>query len=140
MLNPDLLAAFANVLPATSILTASEDTRPYECDGLTLFRELPGAVLLPDNESQVVEILKIACPTQRRAFGLMAYDGQKLVGGIIGKIFSNWMHLDLVWVEDKRTLVREPVDPDEFPARIRLGLKPEPARGRSGNLQADLFP
>jgi glycolate oxidase len=59
MLNPDLLAAFANVLPATSILTASEDTRPYECDGLTLFRELPGAVLLPDNESQVVEILKL---------------------------------------------------------------------------------
>ena len=40
MLNPALLAALGNILPATSILTASEDTRPYECDGLTLFRRI----------------------------------------------------------------------------------------------------
>ncbi len=59
MLNPTLLAAFGTILPATSILTASEDTRPYECDGLTLFRELPNAVLLPENEAQVVAILKL---------------------------------------------------------------------------------
>ncbi len=59
MLNPDLLAAFASVLPATSILSAPEDTRPYECDGLTLFRELPNAVLLPESEAQVVAILKL---------------------------------------------------------------------------------
>ena len=39
MLNPALLAALGNILPATAILTASEDTRPYDCDGLTLFRE-----------------------------------------------------------------------------------------------------
>src|SRR6266536_3579019 len=58
MLNPALLAALGNILPATSILTASEDTRPYECDGLTLFREQPGAVLLPEDEAQVVAILK----------------------------------------------------------------------------------
>ena len=59
MLNPALLAALGNILPATSILTASEDTRPYECDGLTLFREQPNAVLLPENEAQVVAILKL---------------------------------------------------------------------------------
>jgi glycolate oxidase len=59
MLNPALLAALGNILPATSILTASEDTRPYECDGLTLFREEPNAVLLPENEPQVVAILKL---------------------------------------------------------------------------------
>ena len=59
MLNPALLAAFGGILPASAILTAVEDTRPYECDGLTLFRELPPAVLLPENEAQVVEILKL---------------------------------------------------------------------------------
>src|SRR5438552_11520252 len=58
MLNPALLAALGNILPATSILTASEDTRPYECDGLTLFREEPNAVLLPENEAQVVAVLR----------------------------------------------------------------------------------
>jgi glycolate oxidase len=59
MLNPALLAAFSTILPTASILTASEDTRPYECDGLTLFRELPNAVLLPETEAQVVAILKL---------------------------------------------------------------------------------
>ncbi|HTP48941.1 MAG TPA: FAD-linked oxidase C-terminal domain-containing protein [Casimicrobiaceae bacterium] len=59
MLNPALLAALGEVLPADAILTAAEDTRPYECDGLTLFRELPPAVLLPENETQVVQILKL---------------------------------------------------------------------------------
>ena len=64
MLDPTLLAAFGDILPATAILTASEDTRPYECDGLTLFRELPGAVLLPENEAQVVAILKLCHAAQ----------------------------------------------------------------------------
>jgi len=59
MLNPALLAALGEVLPADAILTAAEDTRPFECDGLTLFRELPPAVLLPENEAQVVQILKL---------------------------------------------------------------------------------
>jgi glycolate oxidase len=59
MLNPALLAAFGSILPATAILTEAEDTRPYECDGLTLFRELPNAVLLPETEAQVVAVLKL---------------------------------------------------------------------------------
>jgi glycolate oxidase len=59
MLNPALLAALGGILPASAILTTPEDTRPYECDGLTLFRELPPAVLLPENEAQVVSILKL---------------------------------------------------------------------------------
>ena len=60
MLNPALLTALGNILPAAAILTAAEDTRPYECDGLTLFREQPGAVLLPETEAQVIAIVK-AC-------------------------------------------------------------------------------
>ncbi|TMG98946.1 MAG: FAD-binding protein [Betaproteobacteria bacterium] len=59
MLNETLLAALGEILPPSALLTAQEDTRPYECDGLTLFRAQPLAVLLPENEAQVVEILKI---------------------------------------------------------------------------------
>src|SRR5690242_11719655 len=58
MLDSALLAALGDILPSAAILTAAEDTRPYECDGLTLFRQQPGAVLLPENEAQVVAILK----------------------------------------------------------------------------------
>jgi glycolate oxidase len=59
MLDPNLHAQLAALLPAGSLLTAPEATRPYECDGLTLYRELPAAVLLPETEGQVVEILRL---------------------------------------------------------------------------------
>ena len=60
MLDPALLAALGEILPASAILDAPEDTRPYECDGLTLFRDLPLAVVLPETEAQVAAILKLA--------------------------------------------------------------------------------
>ena len=52
------IAALREILPGHCVLTAEEDTRPYECDGLTLFRQLPMVVALPENESQVVKILE----------------------------------------------------------------------------------
>lgn len=45
------------ILPAHCLLLDEEDLRPYECDGLTAFRELPLAVCLPETEAQVVDIL-----------------------------------------------------------------------------------
>jgi len=59
MLDPAFTSALARLVPPAALLTAAEDTRPYECDGLTLYREQPGAVLLPDSEAQVVEILRL---------------------------------------------------------------------------------
>jgi glycolate oxidase len=47
MLDPTLTAQLAAILPAEALLTTAETVRPYECDGLTLFREQPAAVLLP---------------------------------------------------------------------------------------------
>ncbi len=57
MLDPVVHADLAAILQASALLTAEEDTRPYECDGLTMFREVPAAVALPENESQVAAIL-----------------------------------------------------------------------------------
>jgi glycolate oxidase len=45
------------LLPAGCILTGPEETIPYECDGLTLFRERPAVVALPQTEEQVAAIL-----------------------------------------------------------------------------------
>jgi glycolate oxidase len=58
MLDPSVHAALAALLPPSALLTAPEETKPYECDGLTLFREQPAAVVLPDDEAQVVAILR----------------------------------------------------------------------------------
>ncbi|HEY1291207.1 MAG TPA: FAD-linked oxidase C-terminal domain-containing protein [Burkholderiales bacterium] len=45
-------------LPARAVLWEEEDTRPYECDGLTAYRQLPMVVALPESEEQVRRILE----------------------------------------------------------------------------------
>jgi glycolate oxidase len=51
----DALRAF---LPARAVLHEEEDTRPYECDGLTAYRRLPMVVALPETEEQVRRVLQ----------------------------------------------------------------------------------
>ncbi len=55
-----LVAALAPVLPAHALLYQPEQTTPYECDGLTAYRQRPLAVALPETEAQVAGVLK-AC-------------------------------------------------------------------------------
>jgi len=45
-------------LPERCVLWQEEDTRPYECDGLTAYRRLPMVVALPETEEQVQRILR----------------------------------------------------------------------------------
>ncbi|MCF8199482.1 MAG: FAD-binding protein [Sulfuritalea sp.] len=54
-----LLADLAAILPPGALLSADEDLKPYECDGLTAYRCLPWAVALPQNEAQVLAVLKV---------------------------------------------------------------------------------
>ena len=54
-----VLAALSEILPAQSVLEQDEDLRPYECDGLTAYRALPGVVCLPDAVEQVQKILHL---------------------------------------------------------------------------------
>jgi glycolate oxidase len=52
-------AALRAQLPERCVLSDAEDTRPYECDGLSVYRQLPMVVTLPDTEQQLLTILKI---------------------------------------------------------------------------------
>ena len=45
-------------LPSSSLLWNREDTTPYECDGLTAYRQPPMVVVLPDTTAQVSQVLK----------------------------------------------------------------------------------
>jgi glycolate oxidase len=47
------------VLPDHHVLYREEDTRAYECDGLTLYTQLPMVVALAESEAQVVAVVKI---------------------------------------------------------------------------------
>ncbi len=53
-----VVQALSNALPPECILWTAEDTTPYECDGLTAYRERPLVVCLPETEAQVQAVLK----------------------------------------------------------------------------------
>ena len=54
-----VVAALRTFLPDHCILWREEDTRPYECDGLTLYRQLPMVVVLPETEDEVARIARV---------------------------------------------------------------------------------
>ena len=56
----EVVHALQAVLPAHALLYTPEDTTPYECDGLTAYRERPLCVALPETYDQVQAVLR-AC-------------------------------------------------------------------------------
>ena len=68
-----VVAALSAVVPAHALLWRGEDTVPYECDGLTAYRETPLVVVLPEAEAQVAAVLKtchaLAVPVVARGAG-----------------------------------------------------------------------
>jgi len=57
MAEADIAAALRSFLPEDCVLSREEERRPYECDGLTVFRQLPGLVVLPRTEQQLRQVL-----------------------------------------------------------------------------------
>jgi glycolate oxidase len=53
-----VVRALQAVLPAHALLWNNEDTTPYECDGLTAYRQRPLVVALPESYAQVQAVLK----------------------------------------------------------------------------------
>jgi glycolate oxidase len=62
----EVVAALRAALPEHCILYNEEDTRPYECDGLAAYRQLPMIVTLPESEAQVAAVLRICRDLQVR--------------------------------------------------------------------------
>ncbi|OEZ28548.1 FAD-linked oxidase C-terminal domain-containing protein [Variovorax boronicumulans] len=60
-------------LPAHALIWHAEDTTPYECDGLTAYRQRPLVVALPETEAQVAAVLRachaLAVPVVARGAG-----------------------------------------------------------------------
>jgi glycolate oxidase len=54
-----LVRELSAALPRDGLLQEAEDLRPYECDGLSAYRQLPMLVALPESEAQVTEVLRI---------------------------------------------------------------------------------
>jgi len=54
-----LVAGLRALLPAGAVLSHPEELRPYECDGLSAYRRMPLAVVLPDTVPQVRAVLRL---------------------------------------------------------------------------------
>lgn len=60
----ELVSELRSFLPAESVLYEGEDLRPYECDGLSAYRQTPMIVVLPQTEDEVIRILQICHRTK----------------------------------------------------------------------------
>ena len=101
-------------LPAHLLLWQREDTTPYECDGLTAYRERPLVVALPETEAQVQAVLRtchaLDVPVVARGAGT----------GLSGGAMPHGMGVTLSLAKFNRILA---VDPASRTARVQCGVR-----------------
>ena len=55
----EIVAMLRSIVPGEGVIATEREMRPYECDGLTAYRQLPMVVVLPDTTEQVSRVLKL---------------------------------------------------------------------------------
>ena len=60
---PAIVAALREIVPGEGVIADEDGLRPYECDGLSAYRQLPLAVALPETTDQVARLLRL-CSTE----------------------------------------------------------------------------
>ena len=110
----EVVQALQKVLPAHALLWHNEDTVPYECDGLTAYRERPLVVALPETEEQVAAVLKtchaLSVPVVARGAGT----------GLSGGAMPHAMGVTLALAKFNR-IVR--IDPRARTALVQAGVR-----------------
>lgn len=109
-----LRAALARGMPPEAILFEVEDVRPYECDGLSAYRQLPWLVALPETVAQARHVLRVChefeTPVVTRGAGAGLSGGARpLANGVL-----------LVLSKLNRILA---IDPDNRVARVQPGVR-----------------
>src|ERR1041385_4807820 len=81
MASPQLELELRGILGPHGLISSREELRTYECDGLTNFRVIPLAVVLPDSTEQVQAVLRL-CHRDRIPF-VARGSGTGLSGGAL---------------------------------------------------------
>jgi glycolate oxidase len=77
----EILTGLQAILPARAIIGDPVALKPYETDGLSAYRQMPLAVVLPENEAEVVAIMKFCAAEGIRVIPRGA--GTSLAGGAL---------------------------------------------------------
>ena len=81
-----LIDQFRQILPEDAILAKKEQLYPYECDGLTAYRQLPLLALLPSNTEEIKSIVEIC---RKKSIPIVARGaGTSLSGGAMTLIIA----------------------------------------------------
>ena len=109
-----VVAALSESLPAHALLWHREDTVPYECDGLTAYREQPLLVALPETEAQVAAVLRtchrLNVPVVARGAGT----------GLSGGALPHRLGVTLSLAKFNRILA---IDPHARTATVQCGVR-----------------
>jgi glycolate oxidase len=109
-----LFAQLRSLLPAEAVLSDAESMRPYECDGLSAFKQLPMLVAMPETVAQVQAIMRICHALQVPVVARGA--GTGLSGGALP--LSDGLLLSLA----KFNSILD-IDPDACSARVQPGVR-----------------
>ena len=110
----ELVRRLSTVLSPAALLHVAEDLKPYECDGLTAYHQVPLAVALPEDEAQVSAVLRICheagVPVVARGAGT----------GLSGGAMPHAQGVTLGLSKMKRILA---IDPVARTARVQPGVR-----------------
>jgi glycolate oxidase len=109
-----LVAGLRAFLPRESVLEAAEDLRPYECDGLSAYKQLPAVVVLPCTEDEVRRVLALC--NERNVPVVARGAGTGLSGGALP-------HAGGVLMSLARLMRIVEIDPAARTARVQPGVR-----------------
>jgi len=114
MMTLAFLAALRAALPTQALLIETEALRPYECDGLSAYRQVPLAVCLPETLEQAQSVLRVCGEHQVPVVARGA--GTGLSGGALP--LADGVVLSLA----RFNRILE-IDPDNRLARVQPGVR-----------------
>ena len=132
----ELFSTLAGIYPPGRLLTSTAAVTPYQSDGLTAFRVKPAAVVLPENQEEVIQTVRLChrCQVPFMARG----SGTSLSGGSVpvahGVVIAlNRLNRILHFEPDKQIAVVEPgvinLKVSQTVASQRLYYAPDPSSG-----------
>ncbi len=104
-----VISQLTKALPKNTVIIGDENTRPFECDGLSVYKQKPLAVVLPRDISQIKKVLEICrknnTPVVTRGAGTGLSGGATPLEGCVVLGLSRLTRIISIDAENKTAIV-----------------------------------